>query len=108
MTDYTTSSLILSGISVVFIPSLGWWLTRLIKTKDELTAKNLMLWQEGAKERHESLVSQINDLDVCMQDVKKAVRRKVETEDCLRLSKEKWDRINKHSHDTKGRVVIPR
>lgn len=106
------TNLVLSGLTlfgtIILIPSLGWWLKRLIQTKDSLTTKNLELWQEGAKERHAALVEQINDLDTCMSSIKTAVQRKVELTDCLRLSAEKWERINKHSHNQKGNVVIPR
>jgi len=107
MADGSTA-VILSGLTLVFIPSLGWWLTRLIKAKDELTAKNLELWQVGAKERHQGLVDQITDLDECLSSVKVTLRTKVDITDCLRLSNDKWDRINRHSHNSEGNVVIPR
>ena len=104
--------LVLSGVTLlttaVLIPALGWWLTRLIKMKDTLVAKNLALWQESAKERHLGIVRQLDDLDACMVSVKKAVHTKVDLVECMRLSAEKWERINKHSHDQRGNVVIRR
>ena len=104
----TIINLIILAVTMILFPVLGWWLARLIRDKDSLTAKNLELWQAGAKERHEGLVNQLTNLDVCMNSVKKTVNGKVDITDCMRLSAEKWERINKHGHDGKGNVIILR
>uniref|UniRef100_A0A6M3JF07 Uncharacterized protein n=1 Tax=viral metagenome TaxID=1070528 RepID=A0A6M3JF07_9ZZZZ len=92
--------------TAVLIPSLGWWLARLIRERDKLNEKNLELWHERARERHVNLIQQLTSLDDCMRSVKRAVSEKVDLSYCDRISAEKWARINKHSHDDRGNVII--
>ena len=88
-------------LTLILVPSVGWFITRSIKTSDELKEKlfrnsidNLEKaitdWQAGAKERTAALCKKIDDLAM----------RKVENHECEKTHKT----IDKVIDELKNRV----
>lgn len=85
-------------ITLIVIPVLGWYLSRLIKKKDEAEVSERKQWQKGAVERHVTLVKRFDSLEQCVNEVKGCLRTKLDIEDFEKESAEKWTRMNHHEH----------
>lgn len=85
-------------ITLIVIPVLGWYLSRLIKKKDEAEVAERKQWQRGAVERHTTLVKRFDSLEKCMREVKSTLNEKLDIVDFEKESAEKWARMNHHEH----------
>jgi hypothetical protein len=91
-------SIVIALITVIGLPSLGWYLKRLIVAKDENAAKALKVWQDGSIERHNELKKSVERIENCVTIVEKKMHEKMDVEIYKKESGEKWNRINKHKH----------
>ena len=82
-------------LSIVAFPALGFYMRSLIRYREE-----------SDNERHRSIKESISKLEKCISSIKREIDEKRDAAECEKRSKEKWDRINKHTHDPSGRVVI--
>jgi len=102
-------SLVFAVISVIGIPTLGWYIKRLIISKDKSAAESLKIWQEGAIERHNELKKTVGRIEQCVTSVQSEIHKKINIDDYKRESGEKWNRINKHKHQihcSSGQCVL--
>jgi hypothetical protein len=83
-------------LCAVGIPSLGYYIRTLLNDREE-----------SSKERHEILTKEIERMRACINNIKQEMDEKRDIDDCEDRSREKWERINRHMHDTNGHVVIP-
>jgi hypothetical protein len=88
-------NLALSVVTVVLIPAGGF-----------LVKKWIDGIQDSAVLRTTVLKDDIDKLQRCMNSVKEGMREKVDKEDCKERCDEKWERLNHHSHDSSGRVIV--
>jgi len=82
-------------VCLVGIPGLGWWLGNLIKSRDKLAGDNLVLWQEGARERNKLICEKIDKLDHCVSAIKADLNQKVDDHVCERNHAQVWASIEK-------------
>ena len=80
--------------SVAF-PALGFFIRKLFEDM-----------QKNAVDRYSLLHEEIRSIKSCMAGMKEDIKDKVDESACNTKSKEKWERINRHTHDDQGRVVI--
>jgi len=88
-------NLTLSVVTVIIIPAGGFLIKKWI---DGI--------QDAAVLRTSILKEDIDKLQRCMTSVKSSLTDKVDKEDCKERCDEKWERLNHHSHDSSGRVIV--
>jgi hypothetical protein len=88
-------NLILSIITLIIIPAGGFLIKKWI---DGI--------QDAAVIRSEGLKEDIERLTGCMSYVKGSLSNKVAKEECKEKCDEKWERLNHHSHNEEGKVVV--
>ena len=93
-------------LTLILVPGVGWFITRAIKTSDELKErlfkamicnieKSIQDWQDGAKERTRSLCEKIDKLSA-------KVDAKVDNHECERVH----NGIDATLEDIKKRVYV--
>ncbi len=76
---YLTYNFFLTAIG---IPALGFWLSRLIKTKDKLQSEYWQTWQEGAKARNSVINEKLERIEKCIGGIKDDIKERVHINHC--------------------------
>jgi hypothetical protein len=87
-------------LTAIGLPALGWFLARLIKTRDELNEQNLALWQEGAKERNKAVTEKLERIEKCIASIKGDLKEKVDNGHCH----ERHEAVKSDINDLKARI----
>lgn len=69
-------------LTLILIPALGFYLSNLIKGKDKLQTDLWNQWQEGARERNQSILDRIDKIDSCLHNIKTDMKGKVDHHVC--------------------------
>ena len=83
-------------LSIIAFPSLAWFIKR------ELDEN-----RNAVKENQVTIRQEMKEIKTCMMSMKREIDARVHKDDCEEESKIKWNRLNHHTHDAQGRVVIP-
>lgn len=81
-------------------------MAKLLAEKEALEDKALSEWRDSYMKTLGSLSSTLCSVKTTVEGMKEVSHHKVDLDECRRLSEEKWDRINHHSHDEHGKVTI--
>lgn len=89
-------------VTIIGLPTLGWFLSRLITRRDQLQTDNLNLWQEGAKERNKALNEKLERIEKCISSIKDDLKERVHIAHCS----ERYNGLKDDIHDLKQRTHI--
>jgi len=81
--------------TAIGIPALGWWLSNLIKKRDDLAQENMRMWQEGAKQRSDNMCAKIEGLDRRVIALRADLSNKVDNHICDKQHSEVERKIEK-------------
>lgn len=83
-------------LNVIAFPSLAFFIKRELNFNRDAVKENQVLIRQEMK-----------DIKTCMTAMKKEIDERVHKDECAEESKVKWERLNHHTHDVNGKVVIP-
>jgi len=93
-------------ITAIGLPALAWFLKRLLDKKESMEEKTNAIKQAQDMERHHQVMTDMHRMEECLQEIKRRLEKKVDTEDCKERCDDKWEIIYHHKHDDDGKVVV--
>ncbi|MFA5397959.1 MAG: hypothetical protein WC346_18250 [Methanogenium sp.] len=87
-------------VTAVGFPLLAWFIKRSFDRRDKLEEKVNDDFRQGLKKDVERINCRLDMID-------RNLNLKLDKEEYERKSDDKWEMIQHHTHDDKGRVVVP-
>lgn len=87
-------------VTAVGFPLLGWFIKYLFDKQERLREQVQAEWRSN-------LVKELSRLCGRLDQIEKAMVLKLDKEEYEKKSDDKWEMIQHHTHDDRGRVVVP-